>query len=173
MEQASYGFNIWPYFSTNCFKGFDDSEKGFYSVYSSVFHRIANEELNAYKYYKDNEDEEKRPEFVSPPEFSDSKQNPEAVAAFYKFWTGFTTYKSFCWCDSYNLAEAQNRWVKRQMEKENKKERFKGKKEYLKIIRELVDFVKCRDPRYREYVESKGGALPVAPAEETRYAQAA
>lgn len=67
MEQASYGFNIWPYFSTNCFKGFDDSEKGFYTVYSSVFHRIANEELNAYKYYKETEDEDKRPEYISPP----------------------------------------------------------------------------------------------------------
>lgn len=46
-------------------------------------------------------------------EFSDSKQGLEAVAAFYKFWSGYTTYKSFCWCDTYNLSEAQNRWVKR------------------------------------------------------------
>lgn len=38
------------------------------------------------------------------------------------------------------------------MEKENKKERLKEKKTYIKTIKDLVSFLKKRDPRYREYL---------------------
>lgn len=38
------------------------------------------------------------------------------------------------------------------MEKENKKERQKEKKNYIKTIKDLVAFLKKRDPRYRDYL---------------------
>lgn len=43
VEMYSFGFNIWPYFSSSCFKGFDDSEGGFYYVYRDIFEKIKTE----------------------------------------------------------------------------------------------------------------------------------
>jgi hypothetical protein len=40
IEQYSFGFNIWIYFTTGCFSSYDDSEKGFYTVYRDVFEKI-------------------------------------------------------------------------------------------------------------------------------------
>jgi DnaJ family protein A protein 5 len=37
LEQYSFGFNIWSYFTMNCFEGYEDDEKGFYAVYRDVF----------------------------------------------------------------------------------------------------------------------------------------
>ena len=39
------------------------------------------------------------------------------------------------------------------MEKENKKERQKEKKHYLKTIKDLVEYLRKRDPRYKVYTE--------------------
>ena len=39
------------------------------------------------------------------------------------------------------------------MEKDNKKERVKEKKKYVDTIKELVEFVKKRDPRYKKALE--------------------
>ena len=39
----SFGFNIWPYFTSSCFKGFDDDEGGFYYVYRDIFEKIKTE----------------------------------------------------------------------------------------------------------------------------------
>jgi DnaJ family protein A protein 5 len=38
------------------------------------------------------------------------------------------------------------------MEKENKKQRQGEKKTFLKTVKDLVAYVKKRDPRFREYV---------------------
>ena len=37
LEEYTFGFNIWIYFSTSCYKGFEDTEGGFYAVYRNVF----------------------------------------------------------------------------------------------------------------------------------------
>jgi DnaJ family protein A protein 5 len=44
MEEASYGFNIWPLFSANCYKGFNDEKDGFYTVYREAFEKLKYEE---------------------------------------------------------------------------------------------------------------------------------
>jgi DnaJ family protein A protein 5 len=44
----SFGFNIWPYFTSSCYKGFDDSEGGFYYVYRDIFEKIKTEEAKAF-----------------------------------------------------------------------------------------------------------------------------
>lgn len=41
----------------------------------------------------------------------------EKYRKFYDDWENFTTYKSFVWIEEYDLREAENRWVKREMEK--------------------------------------------------------
>lgn len=40
LEQYSFGFNIWEFFTTRCFKGLGDEEGGFFNVYRSVFEKI-------------------------------------------------------------------------------------------------------------------------------------
>lgn len=37
VEMYSFGFNIWAYFTSSSFKGFDDNEGGFYHVYRDIF----------------------------------------------------------------------------------------------------------------------------------------
>jgi DnaJ family protein A protein 5 len=40
LEQYSFGFNIWAYFTMACFSGYEDDEKGFYAVYRDAFEKI-------------------------------------------------------------------------------------------------------------------------------------
>ena len=48
IEMQTYGFNIWPYFSTACFKGYNDEPLGFYAVYREMFEKIKYEEEQAF-----------------------------------------------------------------------------------------------------------------------------
>ena len=41
--------------------------------------------------------------------------------------------------------------MRRQIEKENKKERNKEKKNYLRIIKDLIEMLKKKDVRYKKY----------------------
>jgi hypothetical protein len=43
MEQYSFGFNIFEFFTVKCFKGFGDEAGAFFSVYRDVFERIKSE----------------------------------------------------------------------------------------------------------------------------------
>jgi DnaJ homolog subfamily A member 5 len=54
---------------------------------------------------------------------------------------------SFGWEDKFNTTEAPNRFVKRAMEKENKKHRDVARKKYIETVRELATYVRRRDPR--------------------------
>jgi len=69
--------------------------------------------------------------------FGDSKSDYEDVNQFYLYWTAFVSRKPFSWCDKYNLNTAQNRQVRRAMEKENKKNRDKPKKRVYRISETL------------------------------------
>lgn len=70
---------------------------------------------------------------------------------FYADWDNFTTYKSFVWSEEWDTRDANNRWVKREMQKINKKQRQGEKKTYIKTIKDLIAYVKKRDPRFRDY----------------------
>lgn len=48
LEQYSFGFNIWAYFTMSCFEGYEDNAQGFYAVYRDVFEKIKAEEAKAY-----------------------------------------------------------------------------------------------------------------------------
>lgn len=48
-QEAAFGFDINPYYKETCYKGFDDSAQGFYSVYRSVFEKIKSEEEKAWR----------------------------------------------------------------------------------------------------------------------------
>ncbi|CAH1760323.1 14007_t:CDS:2 [Entrophospora sp. SA101] len=150
--------DLMKYFSASCYKGFDDSSKGFYTVYRELFQKLAEEEKQAFLYDRgENSDES----YTYPPfgtsmtshnMNASSCENP--IKLFYSIWLNFSTHKSFKWCDKYRLSEATERRIKRQMEIDNKKARETGRKEYNDTVRLLVMFVQKRDPRYKVYKEA-------------------
>lgn len=164
LKGAGSGFqdeslNIFPYFSGSCYRGFDDDDKGFYSVYREVFNKLAAEESE----YLSEDDAE-------PPEFGNSSSPYEVVNKFYGYWMSFSTKKSYSWLYEYDINEAENRRILRLMEQENKKVRDRAKKERNEEIRELVMFVRKRDKRveaHADYLKQKT-AENMKKAEENR-----
>ena len=69
-------------------------------------------------------------QYAAAPRFGDSNAPSAAVIAFYKHWCGFASCRTFAECDRYNWAEAENRAVRRAMEKENNSERRKVRFKY-------------------------------------------
>ncbi|KAK9806652.1 hypothetical protein WJX73_004364 [Symbiochloris irregularis] len=134
--------DLFSFFSSSCFSGYNDSPKGFYTVYREVFEQLASQEREAF--------EEGETRAASPPDypyFGTSSAGEKEVASFYAFWTNFVTDLSFEWADQFNLAAAPNRPVRRRMEDENRKARKVAKREYNESVRELAAFVRKRDKR--------------------------
>ncbi|KAI8060787.1 hypothetical protein BC940DRAFT_350378 [Gongronella butleri] len=159
--------DLMRYFSVSEFKGFNDTDKGFYTVYRQLFHKLAAEEEDAHQSRPpdDDLDDQDEAEFVPLPSFG-SSTTPFAdkdgylgygayARDFYTAWCNFTTYKSFRWMDKWRLSDAPNRFARRAMEKENKKAREVGKREYNDTIRRLATFIKKRDPRVKAYLEEE------------------
>jgi DnaJ family protein C protein 2 len=81
------------------------------------------------------------------PDIGDMNSDPKKVDRFYAFWDTFDSWRDFSVFDEYNLDEAENRFERRYMEKENKK--IKGdhlKKERQRIMK-LVNNAREYDPR--------------------------
>jgi DnaJ family protein A protein 5 len=123
--------------------------RGFYAVLKKAFDTLADEEIKAAEW-----------EGVDPvyyPSFGGAKDTYESgsVRNFYLAWTGFSTSKSFAWCDLYNYADAPDRRVKRAMEKENMKAREQARREFNDTVIEFVKFVRKRDPRFTPNTQSE------------------
>jgi len=131
------GINLWPYFRPSCFNGYGDDDEGFYRVYAKVFKTLDEEESMF--------EEDRSP----APEFGNSQTEYSSVRLFYNSWEVFSTKKDFAWRDKHDIREAPNRYVRRIMEKENKKERDKGKKAFNEQVRRLAGSVKNRDQRVK------------------------
>ncbi|MCJ1399282.1 hypothetical protein MMC11_002484 [Xylographa trunciseda] len=120
---------------------FSNSPSGFHSSLQSVFAMIAREESLACEW--EGLDQVDYPSFGSSVDTYDS-----TVKAFYSAWNSFATKKTFSWKDVFRYSEAPDRRVRRMMEKENKRVRDEGIREFNEAVRALVAFVKKRDPRY-------------------------
>ena len=131
---------IMDYFTSTCYGGYNDEEDGFYTIYRMVFSELGKEETVAAG----------RKANLSFAEFGTSQSNWNGVKQFYAQWESFSSSKLFGYAEKWNLSEAENREIRRAMDKENKKERAKAKKEYNGLVRELVMFVKKRDPRVKK-----------------------
>ena len=84
------------------------------------------------------------------PGFGTSNDSWEFVARpFYAAWSGFSTKKSFAWKDIYRYHDAPDRRVRRAMEKENRRFRDEGIREFNDAVRSLVAFAKKRDLRFQ------------------------
>ncbi|GFT18073.1 dnaJ homolog subfamily C member 21 [Trichonephila clavipes] len=138
--------NVYQYFNSSCFKGYNDDEKGFYTVFRQVFEKIATED----KPFIDSDDE------IEVPYFGYSYSSyKEVVRDFYAYWQSYCTSKSYSWVDQFSLSEARKSGVGRQviraMEKDNKKLRDQHKKARNEEVRALVAFVKKRDKRVQAH----------------------
>ncbi|ORX90659.1 DnaJ-domain-containing protein [Basidiobolus meristosporus CBS 931.73] len=148
--------DLMSYFSVSAFSGYNDKPGGFYSTYRDLFTRLTTEEQEAFT-----DDGGMEPHWASLMAFGNSKtgydeENEEesSLREFYNYWLNFSTFKSFAWCDQHRLSEAPNRRYKRAMEKENQKLRDAAKKEYNETVRNLVAFIKKRDPRVKAYMDA-------------------
>ncbi|GAD99844.1 j domain containing protein [Paecilomyces variotii No. 5] len=121
---------------------FSDSPSGFYGGLREIFERIAREEEMACRW--ENFDPVDYPSFGNRDDDFDTVVRP-----FYAAWAGFATKKTFAWKDVYRYSEAPDRRVRRLMEKENRRLRDEGIREFNDAVRSLVAFAKKRDPRYK------------------------
>lgn len=126
----------------------NDSSRGFFGILNEFFDQLAGEENAACDWAGIASTEY--------PPFGRAKDDYNAVAKrFYTAWSGFSTKKTFSWRDKYRLQEAPDRRVRRLMEKENKKFRDEGIREFNDAVLSLVAFVKKRDPRYVPNTQSE------------------
>eukprot|EP01133_Synstelium_polycarpum_P016907 gene16907-20105_t len=141
--------HLWAFFSTACYDGFDDGERGFYTVYRAAFDDIAKTELEADDDF--NPLSGPVPGTVRAPSFGTSDAPIAEVMRFYTYWKEFVTKRKFAYADTYNTTEAPNRQIKRLMEKENSRERSAKRTEYNEQVRHLVAHIQKRDRRLQEY----------------------
>lgn len=135
--------DLFSYFSPAAYSGMA-GENGFFSVFAHVFDTLAREEAE-----EDDETSSKsraRRSSTTPP-FGGVDADWSTVREFYTAWEVFSSVKTFAFADKWNLADAPSRDYRRAMERENKRERAKVRKEFNSTVRELVAFVKKRDPR--------------------------
>lgn len=152
-EQSSAGttsvtaiFSLMGRFSSSV--PMNDSPSGFFGILNTFFEQLAAEEAAAAEW----EDAE----VIEYPPFGRATDDYDPVAKlFYRTWSSFSTRKSFSWRDKYRLSDAPDRYVRRLMEKENRKLREAGIREFNDAVQSLVAFVKKRDPRYVPNTQSE------------------
>lgn len=81
------------------------------------------------------------------PKIGDLDTDMKKVKKFYNFWFAFSSWRDFECEGEYNLNEAENRWEKRQMVKENKKLKASMLKDEKARIRRLTEVAYENDPR--------------------------
>lgn len=143
---------------------FSDSPNGFFGFVRETFEQLAREEENAAEHAG-----LKVPDYPSFGHKDDTYE--DVVRDFYSAWNGFATVKTFAFLDVYRLSDAPDRRVRRLMEKENKKFRDEGIRQFNDAVRTLVAFVRKRDPRYTPYTQTAEEAAKAQ--REARKAQAA
>ncbi|GAA5836304.1 hypothetical protein JCM11251_001458 [Rhodosporidiobolus azoricus] len=128
--------HLMKFFSPGAYSGFDDSPAGFFNTFATLFSLLAADETA----------------WSSPhlyPGFGTSTTvDMSDLRSFYSTWQNFSTEKDFAWTDVYRTDESMPRWQRREVDKENQRARNQAKKEYNDAVRNLVLFVRRRDPRY-------------------------
>ncbi|KAK1753458.1 hypothetical protein QBC47DRAFT_43895 [Echria macrotheca] len=125
-----------------------DEPNGFFGILNLFFDQLAAEETTAAEW--------DGAEVVDYPPFGRAKDDYDAVAKpFYRVWSSFSTKKSFSWRDKYRLSDAPDRRIRRLMEKENRKLREDGIREFNDAVQSFVAFVRKRDPRYVPNTQSE------------------
>ena len=121
----------------------------FYEVYGEVFQEIDSFERKAYERAGEID------KYREAPLFGNETSVGEDVLLFYQWWSGFTTRQTFAWRDKYNITQAENRRVRRVMEKENAKIRSHHRTQYAYKVRRILSAVKYSDKRYQKILEKE------------------
>jgi DnaJ family protein C protein 2 len=87
------------------------------------------------------------------PKIGDMNTPLNRVKIFYQFWFNFDTWRDFSVEGEYNLEDAQSRYEKRAMLKENKKMKSSQIKEEKSRLTKLVNLAYKNDPRIRQEEE--------------------
>ena len=125
-----------------------DSDTGFYTVLRRTIDTLAREEELACEW--------EGLDYITYPSFGHADDAyDDVVRPFYAVWHAFATKKSFSWEDVYRYSEAPDRRVRRMMEKENRRFREEGIRDFNDAVRSLVAFVKKRDPRVKPSIQSE------------------
>lgn len=138
------------YFNTNVYSGFGDDPKGFFSVYRRLFEIIEEFEQD----HLDLHDEEYDPDEHTSFGTRTTAVEPSLIR-FYDKWLSFTSNRPFIEIEAYDTEYADNRRMRRAMEKENEKKRESLRREFSEAVRSLAAFIRKRDPRWKMYQAEK------------------
>ncbi|XP_059489975.1 dnaJ homolog subfamily C member 2 [Neocloeon triangulifer] len=108
----------------------DIKNKGFYKAFGPVFERN--------QIWSEN-----RP----VPTLGDDSTSREEVEKFYAFWFNFVSWREYSYHDDEEAKSGSDRDTRKWVEKQNKAQRAKLKKEEMTRIRKLVDMAHEADPR--------------------------
>lgn len=154
-EDAPSLDDLLKYFNENVYDGYGDGLRGFFTVYRELFQFLedfeADEELAMARQRgrAPSASANARPAYTS----FGSRATPyePMVRQFYDKWLHFASNRTFDEADRYQPTWGENRRLRRAMHKENAKERERLRREFSETVRELVAFVRRRDPRYVEH----------------------
>lgn len=138
--------DLMAFFNSSAYTDFDDSPKGFYTVYRRLFEQIEAFENE----YEDDIDEEFDPYLHTSFGQKSTRYEPTLVR-FYEKWLNFTSNRPFFEIETYQTEYADNRRMRRAMEKENEKKREGLRREFSETVRSLAAFVRKRDPRWKSF----------------------
>jgi DnaJ family protein A protein 5 len=160
IEEEDLDFiDIFQYVSSSCYQNnFNESKPvNFYSVYDKAFEQLVLEEIEFSK--KGGNTQKSSGDFYFGkekfPKFGGSADDPQKVIRFYTAWAKFTTNKTFSWVNKWNMHDGSNRFERRYIEKENEKMRAEAKRKFEADVKELILFVKRRDPRMEKIQKEK------------------
>ena len=89
------------------------------------------------------------------PDIGDIETDIKKVLKFYEFWDKFDSWREFVHDDEYDVEQAETRYERRYMEKENKKLKNQMYKKERQRIRGLVNLAYENDPRVRKMIEEE------------------
>lgn len=92
------------------------------------------------------------------PELGDRDTTPMELRRFYAFWENFRSWRDFGLLGECDLAEAEDREERRWMQRQNKNEADRTKREEMKRLSAFVCLAKEHDPRMRRIREARAEA---------------
>ncbi|XP_050419896.1 dnaJ homolog subfamily C member 2 [Adelges cooleyi] len=110
----------------------------------------------------------------SVPQLGDINSSRDHVDRFYNFWYSFNSWREFSYLDEEDREQATDREERRWIEKQNRANRAKLKKEESTRIRQLVDLAYANDPRllkFKKEEQERKAALKQAKKDAIRQKQ--